>query len=270
MGLNIKLYRMPCQMSTVCRAIGNCAGLARPIARSPVIGEFLMISYADTEKLCSRVPNLILWTGTPIDLVGFALLEGNVICGHIGETDETVLVRELREKTRRWMTRGISGRARNTRGLPPSVTTVWQIIRYDLPSGKTSVTPSDCQLSAESRRVIQAIADYFTGGRFNFSDIPLALNNCSQFTRTVLEGCRRIPYAQTVTYRQLATDIGRPTAVRAVAQALARNPVPILIPCHRVIGSDGSLRGFSAAGGTETKKKLLLLENQFSTASRGN
>ena len=70
----------------------------------------------------------------------------------------------------------------------------------------------------------------------------------------------RIPYGGVTTYSHLASGIGRPTAVRAVGRANATNPMPLVVPCHRVIGADGSLRGYGAPGGLETKAWLLALE----------
>jgi len=223
-------------------------------------------SFAGRKQIRLWVPELILWTGTPVNLVGFALLHGNVICGHIGETDEKVLLWEIwRKSLKSWscaMEGGLGILQRLRLNRPES----WQIIRCDLPSRRTSVTPTGYQPSGECSCLIQAVADYFAGRQFSFSDIPLALSHCSEFTRMVLERCRAISYGQRVTYRQLAADVGRPKAIRAVAQALARNPIPILIPCHRVIGSDGSLRGFSAGGGVNTKRTLLLMEHDFFAA----
>jgi len=90
---------------------------------------------------------------------------------------------------------------------------------------------------------------------------PLNLSGLTTFTRKVLIACSKIPPGQTVSYSQLAGMIGKPRASRAVGSALARNPIPPIIPCHRVIHSDGSLGNFSAPGGTNTKKKLIALES---------
>ena len=79
----------------------------------------------------------------------------------------------------------------------------------------------------------------------------------------VLLLARDIRPGETVSYKGLATLAGSPNAARAVGQAMARNPVPLLVPCHRVLGSDKSLHGFSAAGGTLTKQRLLELETRF-------
>jgi O-6-methylguanine DNA methyltransferase len=108
------------------------------------------------------------------------------------------------------------------------------------------------------------IIAYFAGkpARFN---APLVLNSLPPFVRKVLVACRKIPSGKTVSYSQLAGMIGKPRASRAVGSALARNPIPLIIPCHRVIHSDGSLGKFSAPGSTCTKKKLIALENLAAT-----
>ncbi|MCH7557164.1 MAG: methylated-DNA--[protein]-cysteine S-methyltransferase [Planctomycetes bacterium] len=107
----------------------------------------------------------------------------------------------------------------------------------------------------------EQIAAYFEGACVNFSrDIPLALDGFSSFGISVLTTCRDIGFGQTITYGRLAKKSGRPNASRAVGSALAKNPLPLLIPCHRVIRSDGKLGGFSAPGGVNLKKRLLLHE----------
>lgn len=88
-------------------------------------------------------------------------------------------------------------------------------------------------------------------------DLPVDLSGTSPFQRLVLEAIRRIPAGAVWTYRQVAEALGKPAASRAVGQALAHNPVPIVIPCHRVIGSDGSLTGYGGGGGIATKRWLL-------------
>ncbi len=105
------------------------------------------------------------------------------------------------------------------------------------------------------------IIAYFAGKPARF-DASLVLDKLPPFARKVLAACRKIPPGKTVSYSQLAGMIGKPRANRAVGSALARNPIPLIIPCHRVIHSDGSLGNFSAIGGTSTKKKLLALETK--------
>jgi len=106
---------------------------------------------------------------------------------------------------------------------------------------------------AEVRRQLD---EYFAGSRRAF-DLRLAPSG-TVFQRRVYDELRRIPYGSTLSYAELARRIGRPKAVRAVGAANGANPLPIVIPCHRVIGSDGSLTGFG--GGLPTKRRLLALE----------
>ena len=106
----------------------------------------------------------------------------------------------------------------------------------------------------------QQLQEYFAGKRKSF-DLPLQLSG-TDFQVQVLEELQRIPYGETTSYGAIAKRIGRPKAVRAVGAANGRNPLPIVIPCHRVIGSSGDLTGFG--GGLETKEALLRLEAENS------
>ena len=113
-----------------------------------------------------------------------------------------------------------------------------------------------------SERVVSAVRqvqEYLSGARTSF-DLSLDLTWTSAFQQRVLREALAIPRGQTRTYRQVARTIGKPQAARAVGQALGHNPVPIIIPCHRVLGSDGSLHGYSGGGGLQTKAWLLQLE----------
>jgi methylated-DNA-[protein]-cysteine S-methyltransferase len=101
------------------------------------------------------------------------------------------------------------------------------------------------------------LEEYFEGRRREFGlDVDLAA--LPAFQQTVLAELRRVPYGQTDTYGHLAARIGRPRAARAVGGALNRNPVPIVVPCHRIVGASGRLVGY--AGGLERKERLLALE----------
>ena len=109
----------------------------------------------------------------------------------------------------------------------------------------------------------EQIASYFEGAHINFSpDIPVALDGFSAFFSSVLAACREIKFGQTISYSALAKRLGRPAASRAVGNALAKNPLPLIIPCHRIVRSDGTIGGFSAPGGISLKKKMLELERQ--------
>lgn len=106
----------------------------------------------------------------------------------------------------------------------------------------------------------QQLREYFAGKRKSF-DLPLRLTG-TEFQVQVLEELQRIPYGETTSYGSIAQRIGRPKAVRAVGAANGRNPLPIIVPCHRVIGSSGDLTGFG--GGLDTKEALLRLEAENS------
>lgn len=110
--------------------------------------------------------------------------------------------------------------------------------------------------------VRQQLSEYFAGERKSF-DVPLALEG-TEFQVSVLEALLDIPYGETTSYGAIAKQIGRPKAVRAVGAANGRNPIPIIVPCHRVIGSSGDLTGFG--GGLDTKAALLRLEAENSGA----
>jgi len=108
------------------------------------------------------------------------------------------------------------------------------------------------------REAIRQLRNYFSGSRQSF-DLPLAPEGTS-FQLKVWEELRRIPYGETITYGELARRIGNPAASRAVGSANGCNPLPIVIPCHRVIGSNGKLTGFG--GGLAVKRRLLDLEQR--------
>lgn len=110
-----------------------------------------------------------------------------------------------------------------------------------------------------ARPVLDQLREYLAGERRAF-DLAVDLRGRTDFQRQVLEGAARIPRGRVTSYGELARRIGRPGAARAVGQALGSNPVPIVIPCHRVLGGDGSLHGYSGGGGTRTKAWLLRLE----------
>lgn len=113
--------------------------------------------------------------------------------------------------------------------------------------------------SGQLRQIGRQLREYLAGRRTRF-DLPLDLRALPEFQRRVLQAALEIPRGQVMTYSQIAQSIGRPRAARAVGQALGRNPMPIVIPCHRVVAADGSLRGYSGGGGARTKAWLLALE----------
>lgn len=107
------------------------------------------------------------------------------------------------------------------------------------------------------KKAMTQLAEYFSGKRRSF-DVPLALYG-TDFQKSVWQALLTIPYGETRTYKQIALAIGKPKGSRAVGMANHKNPVPLLVPCHRVIGSNGKLVGY--AFGTEMKEKLIRLES---------
>ena len=110
--------------------------------------------------------------------------------------------------------------------------------------------------NAVLRKAAKQLGEYFAGKRRDF-DLPLSPHG-TDFQRGVWQTLATIPYGETISYAQLAQRVGKPSASRAVGAANGRNPLPIVLPCHRVIGADGSLTGFG--GGLPTKQYLLKLE----------
>ena len=119
--------------------------------------------------------------------------------------------------------------------------------------GRFELVPGD----AEVRPLAKQLIDYLDGRRTTF-DVDLDLSHVTPFRREVLMQCAAIPRGQVSTYAELARRAGRPNAYRAVGHTMATNPIPIVIPCHRVLGSDGGLHGFG--GGLDMKRRLLALE----------
>ena len=110
------------------------------------------------------------------------------------------------------------------------------------------------------------IIAYFEGTYIDFSmNIPVILPGFSPFAVQIYNACRKIPFARTASYSRLAKTINRPKSARAVGAVMAKNPLPLIIPCHRVIRSNGQLGGFSATPGPPLKQKLLNLEKKYST-----
>ena len=113
------------------------------------------------------------------------------------------------------------------------------------------------------RRATVQLAEYFAGGRIEF-DLPLALAG-TPFQREVWHAIAGVRYGETIAYRELAARAGRPASIRAAGAATGRNPLSIVIPCHRIVGADGALTGY--AGGLARKRSLLALERAMAAAA---
>jgi methylated-DNA-[protein]-cysteine S-methyltransferase len=143
------------------------------------------------------------------------------------------------------------------------------VTRLQLPEADASATEKRLRASAarasqaapaEIDQLITDIQEYMTGGSVDFAAVAVDLTDVEPFGRKVYEAARTIPWGKTVSYGELARQTGSPGAARAVGQALSRNPVPIIIPCHRILAKGHRVGGFSAHGGTFTKERLLALE----------
>ena len=116
------------------------------------------------------------------------------------------------------------------------------------------------QPPAEIAAIIEKIRKHLQGEVQDFRAVALDLENIDPFFRQIYEATRQIPPGQTRTYGEIAKAVGQPAAAQEVGQAMAKNPVPIIVPCHRVSAAGGKLGGFSAPGGPATKAKLLAIE----------
>lgn len=130
-----------------------------------------------------------------------------------------------------------------------------------LPGDKLPETVADNHASLSQMAVDGArqLEQYFNGERKHF-DITVDISGVTPFRQKVLKAAMQITIGNVISYKELAELVESPKAARAVGGALAANPVPIFIPCHRIVASNGALTGFSAAGGTMMKQKLLMLE----------
>jgi methylated-DNA-[protein]-cysteine S-methyltransferase len=118
------------------------------------------------------------------------------------------------------------------------------------------------QILKETHRQLQA---YFAGELKQF-DVPLDLSAGTPFQQAVWQALLKIPFGKTTSYGALSSSIGKPLAVRAVGTAIGRNPIGIIVPCHRVVGADGSLTGY--AGGLHRKEAFLTLEGALAGSAR--
>ena len=148
------------------------------------------------------------------------------------------------------------------------------IVRFRLPGRGADATERDllrhlpdalpCPAGSEPACIAAAIAAarrYFAGEPVDFSAMQLDLSGQSDFFQRIYAALRQVGWGRTTTYGALAKALGAgPEAARAVGQAMAQNPVPLIIPCHRVLAAGGKTGGFSAPGGAESKRRMLALE----------
>lgn len=126
-------------------------------------------------------------------------------------------------------------------------------------SRRPTTCPAGSRATAHAETAAAQVAEYLEGRRRKF-DVPVDWSGLPDFTRTVLQACSRVPYGRTVSYGELAAQAGRPRAARAVGQVMARNRLPLILPCHRVLARGGGLGGYGL--GLKTKQHLLDLEQK--------
>ena len=152
-----------------------------------------------------------------------------------------------------WNDTGITGV-----GLPEGTTVATRArMRRRL---RADVDAVEMEPTVDVRRAIDAIVALLAGDRVDLAFVELDLEGVPEFNRQVYAGTRAIPAGSTLSYGEVARRVGQPGAAQAVGRALGANPWPIVVPCHRVLAADGSMHGFSASGGVETKRRMLLIE----------
>jgi methylated-DNA-[protein]-cysteine S-methyltransferase len=127
--------------------------------------------------------------------------------------------------------------------------------------GATQPAPEEANVPRPVADLVGELTDYYAGGPWPRHPELVARAGATPFTRSVYEMVAAIPAGCSRTYGEIARQLGRPGAARAVGRAVATNPFPVIIPCHRVVGSDGSLTGF--AGGVELKAAMLEMEGVY-------
>jgi len=110
--------------------------------------------------------------------------------------------------------------------------------------------------------LIKKVKEYYSGKKVYFTDCQLNLDNYTNFQRKILQTVRKIPYGEIRSYKEVAEAAGCPRAYRAVGNTMRNNPLPLIVPCHRVIKSDGSLGAFSGKEGIALKRKMIDLESK--------
>lgn len=120
----------------------------------------------------------------------------------------------------------------------------------------------DADDAGQLAALVERLTRYAAGGDDDFLDVEVHLGDATAFQRRVIDLCRRIPFGSSLTYGELAERAGHPRAARAVGNCMRTNRVPLIVPCHRVVGAGGAMRGYSAGEGVRMKLRLLELESR--------
>ena len=144
------------------------------------------------------------------------------------------------------------------------------VTRFQLPEGDRGALEArmrpgarkewKAELPRPAAYAVAKLKRYFNGEEVDFSDLPLDLSNCSSFHKAVYDAARLVGWGETASYGELARKVGSPRAPRAVGHALSKNPIAIIVPCHRILAAGAKIGGFSAHGGVALKERLLALE----------
>ncbi|MGE0282433.1 MAG: methylated-DNA--[protein]-cysteine S-methyltransferase [Rhizobiaceae bacterium] len=127
-------------------------------------------------------------------------------------------------------------------------------------AGSETVAVDTASLPKDVADAVALLTRYAAGETIDFSPVNVDLEGIEQFRLDIYDAARKLKFGETVTYGQLAAAAGHPGEARDTGQALGANPVPIVVPCHRILAAGGKIGGFSAPGGSRTKEKLLALE----------
>ena len=136
----------------------------------------------------------------------------------------------------------------------------WRRMLHMFPDGR------EARPDGEAARAVAAVSAHLRGEASEIDAIALDMRAIAPFNRQVYEITRAIPRGQTLTYGEIAKRLGASGAARAVGRALGQNPIPIIVPCHRVLAAGGKTGGFSADGGVETKLRILTIEKARTSA----
>lgn len=155
------------------------------------------------------------------------------------------------------------------------------VVGFALPAGDAAATARDLatrhpeavaiaepDLPAEIADVVAAVRELLAGGTTDLAWVPVDLPTGPDLAHRAWAHIRTIPPGRTETYGEVAAALGMPGAAQAIGRAIGDNPVPVIVPCHRVVGADGRLTGFSAHGGLDTKRRLLEVEGAAVVAQR--
>lgn len=203
----------------------------------------------------TEVPSVVMVTvvATELGPVGLACTDEAVVAVQLPERDAATTRQRLLTKLSnlRATHRTANTQARTDETMGDEVT----ILEVD-----------EIDLAGTASHAAEVIRRLLGGDDADITTVPVDLDHCSGFERRIYLEVRTIPRGHTMTYGQVAEAVGEAGGAQAVGRAMAGNPTPILVPCHRVLGANNTLTGFSAHGGVDTKRRMLLIEGSSDVA----